>query len=82
MVDDRFIEIVRTKAYPIDVPEGPEYEKARVREVLDAIGGFRRGKPNHGLAIQAARDEAAVVLRACFAAQFGEVPDRVLEAFP
>jgi hypothetical protein len=72
MVADTFVEIVREKAYPLDAPEGPEYERERVRECLNALGGFRRGKPNHGRAIQAARAEAAAVLTACFAAQFGD----------
>jgi hypothetical protein len=72
MVPDTFVEIVRAQAYPLDSPRGPEYERERVRECLDAIGAFRRDRPNHGAAIQAARDEAAAVLTACFAAQFGD----------
>jgi hypothetical protein len=76
MVVDTFVEIVRAQAYPLDSPEGPDYERARVRECLDAIGAFRRDRPNHGAAIRAARDEAVAVLTACFAAQFGDTTPR------
>lgn len=72
---DKFVDLVRQDAYPIDAPEGAEYERARVRECLEAVGGFRVGKEFPPLVEFAARDEAAEVLRVCFKAVFGSDPE-------
>jgi hypothetical protein len=71
MYDDTFIDIVRQSAYPIDAPEGPAYERDRVRECLDAIGAFSAGKDTDGFRLAVAKAEAATVVKACFAAVFG-----------
>jgi len=76
MYDDTFIDIVRKSAYPIDASEGPEYERARVRQCLEAIAGFKKGDGSSPRAWLAARDEAAVVVLACFEAVFGGRVDR------
>jgi len=59
MIPDDFVDIVRKEAYPIDAPEGVEYERARVRECLEAAAGFKNGKDNSPLGVRAAREEAA-----------------------
>ena len=68
--DYSWVDQVRKNAFPIDAPEGEEYERACVRGWLEAIARHNAGKKSHGLAINYARDEAARVFRACWNAMF------------
>jgi hypothetical protein len=70
MPDDAFLDSVRKSAFPTPAPEGPVYEVACVRGWLAAIARHTAGKKGSGLAIQASRDEAARVFRACWNATF------------
>jgi hypothetical protein len=70
MVNDRFVEMIRRKAFPLGSPEGPEYERTCIRDWLVAIARHTAGKRGTGHAIEASRDEAARVFRACWDATF------------
>jgi hypothetical protein len=79
MHTDDCIDMIRLHAYPIDAPEGEEYERARVRDCLVVIDRFQQSKDRrHPRGALAAQDETARVFGACFVAVFGEDLVRVL----
>lgn len=75
MYPDDFIDIVRQDAYPDGSPEGPDYERARVREALEFIGHIKADKTGSGLEKQVAAEEVLRVFRATWRA--AGLPDPV-----
>ena len=65
-----FIDAIRKDAYPIAAPEGEEYERARVHQMMEAVCEFRRSKGSMPADVVAAKEEARRVFEAVFRSAF------------
>jgi hypothetical protein len=73
MYPEAYIDRLRKDAYPVAAPEGDEYERARLRECLEAAAGFKKqGGGGHALLV--AKDEAERVLKVALREVYGNPP--------
>jgi hypothetical protein len=67
---DGFIELIRQDAYGDGDGDDRAYETARVGEVLEALGAFKRDKDGRGKRADLTRSEIVRVLACCMRAIF------------
>ncbi len=60
--DDRFVETLRQRAFPVSSPFGVEWEKQRVIEAYSMVAGWSQGRKENGFDLMSFKEETLWII--------------------